>query len=126
MVLIGYSGGKLIHEKYQMQKSRDTVPLRYDKTSSYSNMRIVIEKNPAKFPIQIYPNQSSYVIINNVQNLLGFDSLLPDDDCLIAIKIWTAPHPLPYIFVVDWGSGAKEHSKHLVRQRAIFQVTGSS
>ncbi len=59
-----------------------------------------------------------------MQNLLGFDSLLPDDDCLIAIKIWSAPHVLPYIFVVDWGSRVKARSKHLVRQRAIFQVRG--
>jgi hypothetical protein len=59
-----------------------------------------------------------------VQNLLGFDSLLSDDDCLIAIKIWSAPHLLPYIFVVDWGSRAMVISKHLVRQRAIFQVRG--
>jgi hypothetical protein len=42
-----------------------------------------------------------------MQNLLGFDRLLPDDDCLIAIKILSAPHLLPYIFVVEWGSRSR-------------------
>ncbi len=32
---------------------------------------------------------------------------MPDDDCLIAIKIWTAPHPLHFIYVVDWGYRVK-------------------
>jgi hypothetical protein len=46
----------------------------------------------------------------------GFDRLLPDDDCLIAIKIWTTPHSLPYI-VVDSESRAKARSRLLVRSR---------
>ncbi len=56
-------------------------------------------------------------------NHLGLDCLLPDDDYLIAIKIWSLL--LPYIFVVDSESRAKRHSQLLVRQRVIFLVAGS-
>ncbi len=56
-------------------------------------------------------------------NHLGLDCLLPDDDYLIEIKIWSLP--LPCIFV-DSESRAKAHSQLLVRQRVIFLVAGSS
>jgi hypothetical protein len=57
-------------------------------------------------------------------NHLGLDCLLPDDDYLIAIKIWSLL--LPCIFAVDSESSAKAHSQLLVRQRVIFLVAGSS
>ncbi len=53
-------------------------------------------------------------MINYDVKHLGFDPLLPDNDCLIAIAI---AKPAPYIFDVDSESRAKARSRFLVRSK---------
>jgi hypothetical protein len=45
-----------------------------------------------------------YIIINDMQTLLGFDRLLPDNDYRVAIKIWKAHTlSLSLVYYADLG-----------------------